>query len=270
MKGLSLLQVDFPGSQPGGRSIWLVAATAALLLHVALGAFAIARLQEAEDDDLGAPGVEIDFELASPRTPSADLPPGPDSDATVASPPVIEQKTTVKEPDLPKETPVEAEEPDRLVTIDNPKKPEEVEPDVKAQNANPSEESVAQEATAAPAIESAPEAAKSVTRQQGTGESRQRARVTWQKELIAHLDKHKRYPVDRSQKSVQMIVTFELDRVGHVRSASIATSSGDPAFDAAALTMVRRSDPVPPPPPLIADEGLMFSLPVIFRMNGKR
>jgi TonB family protein len=40
--------------------------------------------------------------------------------------------------------------------------------------------------------------------------------------------------------------------------------SGDASFDDAALDMLQRSDPVPPPPPVIADEGLTFSLPVIF------
>ena len=33
--------------------------------------------------------------------------------------------------------------------------------------------------------------------------------------------------------------------------------------------MVGRSDPVPPPPPLVADEGLSFTLPVIFKVKGK-
>jgi periplasmic protein TonB len=94
-------------------------------------------------------------------------------------------------------------------------------------------------------------------------------RVTWQKELIAHLDKHKRYPLDRAQKSAEIVVSFVLDRMGHVLSTSIAKGSGDAAFDEAALAMVRRSDPVPPPPPLVADEGLTFTLPVIFRIKNK-
>jgi TonB family protein len=54
-----------------------------------------------------------------------------------------------------------------------------------------------------------------------------------------------------------------LDRAGRVVSASIAQSSGDASFDNAALAMMRRADPVPPPPALIADDGLSFSLPVI-------
>jgi TonB family protein len=57
--------------------------------------------------------------------------------------------------------------------------------------------------------------------------------------------------------------------MGHVISTSIEKGSGDAAFDEAALAMVRRSDPVPAPPPLIADEGLSFTVPVIFRVKGK-
>ena len=57
--------------------------------------------------------------------------------------------------------------------------------------------------------------------------------------------------------------------MGHVLSTSIVKGSGDTAFDEAALAMVQRSDPVPQPPPLVADEGLNFTLPVIFRVKGK-
>ena len=32
--------------------------------------------------------------------------------------------------------------------------------------------------------------------------------------------------------------------------------------------MLQRADPVPAPPPLVADEGLAFSLPVIFHVKG--
>jgi periplasmic protein TonB len=224
---------------------------------------------EPEEDDLGAPGIEIAFELASIQRPPSDLPPGPDSEASVAAPPVVEQKTKIEEVNLPKETPLEAEEPDRLVALENVKKPEEEEPKVKPTMANPSAESLAQEAMAAPTVENAPEAPTSTTRDQGTGESRQRVRATWQKELLAHLNRYKRYPADRTQKSAEILVTFNLDRTGKVLSATVVKSSGDAVFDSAAVTMVQRANPVPAPPPLIADEGLRFSLPVIFRKHGK-
>jgi TonB family protein len=86
--------------------------------------------------------------------------------------------------------------------------------------------------------------------------------------LVANLDRHKRYPADRLQKSAEILVSFVLDRMGHVLSTSIVKGSGDAAFDAAALAMVRRSDPVPQPPPAVADEGLNFTLPVIFKVKG--
>ena len=35
----------------------------------------------------------------------------------------------------------------------------------------------------------------------GTGESARRIRATWQKELVAHLDKHKRYPAERRRRA---------------------------------------------------------------------
>jgi TonB family protein len=57
--------------------------------------------------------------------------------------------------------------------------------------------------------------------------------------------------------------------MGHVLSSSIIKGSGDKAFDEAALAMVRKSDPVPPPPPRVADEGLSFTLPVIFKVKGR-
>ena len=87
--------------------------------------------------------------------------------------------------------------------------------------------------------------------------------------MSAHLEKYRRYPSDRSRRAAEIIVSFQLDRTGHVLSATIVRSSGDPSFDAAALNMMRRASPVPPPPPLVADDGLDFKLPVIFRVKGR-
>ena len=99
----------------------------------------------------------------------------------------------------------------------------------------------------------------------GTGESARRIKTTWQKQLLAHLDRHKRYPSGASRPTGQVMVAFVLDRVGHVVSVTVVKSSGDMALDGAALAMMKRADPVPQPPPLVADEGLTFTVPVIFR-----
>jgi protein TonB len=256
--------------QKPSRRLWIFAGLSALALHLGGAALAVAHLRTDDlDDQLGAPAIEIGLELSSPKLEPTDLPPGPDSDASVASPALAEQKAEVKETDLPKDTPTETENPDRVVTPNDVKKPVEEDAKIAAVQTQASQESVAAEATATPSSDETPQATHSVAPAQGTGETARRLRTTWQKELIAHLDKHKRYPAERVQKSAEIVVGFALDRTGHVLSASIVKGSGDPVFDAAALAMIRRSDPVPQPPPQVADEGLNFTLPVIFRVRGK-
>src|ERR1700726_4234674 len=261
---------DLDTEQKPSRRLWILAGVAALALHVGGAALAVAHLRTEEpDDSLGGPAIEIGLEMPSPHLEPTDLPPGPDTDASVASPAMAEQKAELKESELPKDTPTEAENPDRVVTPNDAKKPVEEDAKTAAVQTQASQESVAAEATAVPSSDNMPQGTRSVAPAQGTGAIAQRIRATWQKELIAHLDKHKRYPADRSLKSAEILVGFALDRTGHVLSASIVKGSGDAAFDEAALAMVRRSDPMPQPPPLVADEGLNFTLPVIFRVKGK-
>jgi protein TonB len=261
---------DLDTEQKPSRRLWILAAVGALALHIGGAALAIAHLRSDDvDDSLGAPAIEIGLEMMSPHLEPTDLPPGPDADASVASPALAEQKAEVKETELPKDVPTETEDADRAVTPDDQKKPKEDDAKLAAVQTSASTESVAAEATATPSSEAIQQGPRSVAPAQGTGESAQRMRATWQKELIAHLDKHKRYPASRSQKSAEIVIGFALDRTGHVLSTSIVKGSGDAAFDEAALAMVRRSDPVPQPPPLVADEGLSFTLPVIFRIKGR-
>jgi periplasmic protein TonB len=120
-----------------------------------------------------------------------------------------------------------------------------------------------------PSSEALPEGTRAVAPVHGTGASDQLARATWQKELVAHLHRHLRYPADRSQQKAESVVGFVLDRMGHVLSARIVKGSGDAAFDEAALAMVKRSDPVPPPPAAVADEGLNVTVPVSFKVKGR-
>jgi len=261
---------DLDTEPRSSRRLWIFAGVGALALHLGGAALAVAHLRTVDlDDDLGAPAIEIGLEMTAPHLEPTDLPPGPDAEASVASPAVAEQKAELKESELPKDTPTETEDPDRVVTPDDSHKPQEDDAKIAAVQAAASAESVAAEATATPSSENIPEGKRSVAPSQGTGESARRIRATWQKELIAHLDKHKRYPAERSLKSAEILVSFALDRMGHVLSTRIVKGSGDAAFDQAALAMVRKSDPVPPPPPTVADQGLNFTLPVIFRVKGK-
>jgi len=260
----------FDTEQRPSRRLWILAGVGALALHIGGAALAVAHLRTNNPDDtLGAPAIEIGLEMMSPRLEATDLPPGPDTDAAVASPAIAEQRAELKETELPKDVSTEADNPDRVVTPNDSSKPKEDDTKIAAVQTSASIESVAVEATATPGSETIPQGPRSVAPASGTGESARRMRATWQKELIAHLDKHKRYPAERSQKGAEILVSFALDRMGHVLSAGIVKGSGDAAFDQAALAMVRRSDPVPQPPPGVADEGLQFTLPVIFKVRGR-
>lgn len=256
---------DLDIEQKPSRRLWFFAGVTALALHVGGAALVLSHLQADEADDaLGAPAIETGFEVMSHRVEATDLPPGPEADASVASPAQAEQKAELKEAELPKDTPAEVEDPDREVTPNETKKPVEEEKKIVAEASAPSQESVA---TATPSSETIRQGPRSVAPAQGPGNTA-RVRATWQKELSAHLEKHLRYP-EHGLKTVEVLVSFVLDRRGHVLSASVVKGSGYPAFDEAALATLRRSDPVPPPPPLVADQGLSFSLPVIFRANGR-
>src|SRR6202790_135335 len=135
--------------QRSSRRLWMFAAVGAVALHVGGAALAVAHLRsEDPDDSLGAPAIEIGLELMSPRLEATDLPPGPDTDASVASPALAEQKAELQETELPKDVPTEADDPDRVVTPNDSKKPEEEDSKVAAGKPNPSPESVAAEATA--------------------------------------------------------------------------------------------------------------------------
>jgi periplasmic protein TonB len=261
---------DFDAEQKPSRRLWLFAAATALLLHIGGAALAVTYLRDVEpEDSFGAPAIEIGLEMSSPHLHPTDLPAGPDKDATEASAAQAEQKAELRETELPHEQPAETDDPDRVVAPNSVNKPKEDDPSVAKVASTASVESIATEATAMPSSESIPETTRAVAPAQGAGSSRLHQRASWQKELVAYLDRHKRYPASRSQRSAEIMVGFVLDRRGHVLSTSIIKGSGDAAFDEAALAMVKRSDPVPPPPPEIADEGLNFTLPVIFKVKGK-
>lgn len=252
---------------PAARLPWLIGALGALVIHAGCVALAYGYREPDEGDDLGARAIEIGVELAAPQRDPTDLPAGPDADASAASAALTPDKTEVEETDLPKAVPTETDDPDRLVTREEIDKPQDEARET--QQTAISQASAGAEAKAMPSPPTADAAPRSAAPDPGTGESLRRVRTTWQKELAVHLDQYKRYPLDRTRQAAEIVVRFVLDRTGHVLSAEVEKSSGDASFDSAALAMMRRADPVPPPPPLVADEGLSFSLPVIFRVKGR-
>ncbi|MDH4986535.1 TonB family protein [Aminobacter anthyllidis] len=81
---------------------------------------------------------------------------------------------------------------------------------------------------------------------QGGGKAMSPAR--WQSRVFAHLNRHKPRNVrNRGVAAVQ----FSFNAGGDILSVRLINSSGDPALDEAAVSLVRRSSPIPAPPPAV-------------------
>jgi protein TonB len=85
--------------------------------------------------------------------------------------------------------------------------------------------------------------------------------ATWKSQLITILEHNKRYPADAHVRGEQglALIQFSIDRDGHLLSSRLVKSSGYAALDAEAMSLVRRAEPYPPPPPDSIGQELTFS-----------
>jgi len=247
--------------------LWTKSAGVAALLHAAaLGALLFEMRGEIDEDAGGAPAIEISMEPAAPRVADApDAPIGPVSDESAASASAVAASSRAAEDE--KITRTQSEDAD-LSRNDSKQKP------VQESQAPQSEEvrvndSAASEAAAPAKTETEKVADRPTAPAQGVDPKVRAAILTWQKQLVAHLNRAKRYPAAGARRSAEVGVYFAIDRRGHVVAASVKRSSGLEPFDEAALAMMKRADPVPPPPAALADEGLTFEVPVQFRAPHK-
>jgi TonB family protein len=97
----------------------------------------------------------------------------------------------------------------------------------------------------------------------GIGRDKLRLTADWGRKISAYFELHKRFPEGKN-KSAKVKVSLVLNRRGNVVSVDVTEPSGDPAFDKAAISMIRRSDPVPRPPAALTDDQFNFTLDVNF------
>ena len=92
--------------------------------------------------------------------------------------------------------------------------------------------------------------------------------ASWQARLVAHLERHRRYPQAARASGRQGVVhlRFTIDRSGTVLGQQIARSSGAADLDAAAIAMVRRASPVPSLPD-DAPATVSLTVPVRFEVR---
>ena len=92
---------------------------------------------------------------------------------------------------------------------------------------------------------------------------------TWITAVTRRLEQYKRYPAksrDRSEEGT-VLLGFAVDRTGHVLSHEIVKSSGFPALDAEASSMIERAQPLPAFPANMTQDQLDLTVPVRFYLE---
>src|SRR4051812_14470314 len=250
------------------RRLWILAAVAALVLHVGGAALALANLKADDGDEgLGAAGAEFAVEMTSPPAQESDRAPGPqDSEEQEERPEMPEQKAEVKESDLPQDRPQQVEEADRLVTENKPKKEQDEDPKIAAVETPAMEAAQKSVAMERQTFEDATrEAEKAMAPVLGIGKDLLKLTADWNRKISAHLSAHKVNPEGKEPNNEVAKVSFALNRMGNVLSVDVVTSSGDKAYDAAAIAMVRKSDPFPQPPAGLTEDRIERTVEIFFK-----
>lgn len=284
-----------PPDGPGGALLWAAAFATAILAHLALGAFVLARIPEPSSAAEDLPAVQID--MAPPASAPVDTPiparPQESVPASAAPDPVMEEVPDVPDPDVPPPTPLLREAridekpvpapldiplpelpppavvppnpavvlppPPKSVAVPKPPKP----PDRQVAETRPrrvkAEERAERRVERRPAAEAAGMRSDSTVASVSSGASAA-ASAAWRSQLVAYLQSRLHYPPGAVSTGAAG-VAFSVTRGGQVSGASLTRSSGNPTLDAAALAVFRGAVP---PPPAGYSGTLSFNIPIRF------
>jgi periplasmic protein TonB len=229
---------------------WSACFVLALCFHAAGAAVLLARWNEGSDLVANAPAITIDLApvAAAPVNMPNELPPGPQQ--TQAQPEQQPDKL-IEKIELPAQSDAEP-----LLTVTPPKtieKPKEKQPKQKHASlaSAPSQAEQKSERAAAPAP--------------GASSHDPNAVPNWKSQLVAQIERNKRYPEEAHGDRGVAQVAFGVDRSGGVHHARVVASSGSSVLDHDAIAWLERSQPLPPPPPEM--NGAMISITVPLRYN---
>ena len=95
------------------------------------------------------------------------------------------------------------------------------------------------------------------------------AKASFEALLIAHLDKHKRYPPEARMRRHQGVayIQFTMDRQGKVLSYRLYRSANSQHLDDEVLALIVRAQPLPPIPADRPEQTLEFIVPVQFNLH---
>lgn len=276
--------LGLPRKYPSGGAVllWLSAGAAALALHAGVAVWALWK-PPAPPGEATAAAVMIEMapapaapmdeppEIAPDMVERQEIPETTDVPDLTPERPILDEPPpeTLPEvaedlPPLPDMTPVPVPEPEVALArpVARPERPPPVEKPkpVEKQKEKPQQET---RRARAEASETAPKpaAAANSTAQRGS-----MSPAKWQSRLMAHLERRKRYPAAARSQRVEgtVYVSFSLDASGTVLRAAITRSSGNADLDAEVLSLVKRSSPLPAPPP---DAPRDITAPVRFNLE---
>lgn len=201
-----------------------------------------------------------------PLARAEDVPPPPLPEIQEPLPQAEAAPVETIEVPLPPPLPLSAELTPPEKKIEPPKERPKPKPKPKEKVRN--EKPPAPRTSAAPALNATP-APRVAAPSAGASSSNSMSPANWRSQLMAHLNRNKRYPSEARARGEQgrPRVAFTINRSGAVLSARLVGSSGSASLDEEAVAMVRRSSPVPPPPPEMAGSSFSFTVPVLFNMR---
>jgi periplasmic protein TonB len=96
-----------------------------------------------------------------------------------------------------------------------------------------------------------------------------RVASSWETSLVKHLEQFKRYPGDAQSRGEEGVVllSFSVDRSGHVLARQVTKSSGYPDLDNEVMSMLARAEPLPPFPADMPDAKLDLTVPIRFSLK---
>ena len=262
----------------GGTDIlrWTGAGAIAVALHGALLLPLLARAPSSDPtmEDFGAitsvsladqPTAPDEGDMAAQDT--APAPPAP------AATEVDEMLSNKAERELPtaEAAPV-TPPPDLQVAQQETRKTQDEEQrrqTTEAQEAVPEEQSAP--AAAAAAAAPAPVAVSETIAAAAEGSTDEASRIvdSWQRSVLAHLGRHKRYPAEARARGIEgeVRLAFTVDRAGRIVTAALVRPSGAAALDREALDMLSRAQPLPPLPVLATPDQGRLVVPVRYRLK---
>lgn len=267
---------SFESSGTGLRR-WLAAILLGSSVHAgAIGVAFVRPAPEVPSEDTSGP---ITVELAplpvAPPSEQRDLPVGPlqnEAQAVPNSPPKTETAAAEEAPPLPN-TPYEPDDPDLQFAKHNPETDTKTEPteDQTAEKLD-QPDSVASrsvaETTAPPPIAAA-SGEQLASPEAGLSEDDKRAIARWQKRVVVHLNKFKKFPLEARRRHIQgeVQLRFRIDRNGRILASSVAGGDHKKLLDDAALQILAICGALPSPPRQISGEAIELTIPIRYKIR---